>query len=149
MLMPKRVKWRKMQRGKIAGAASRGATVAFGDYGLQCLQAGWIPANVIEAGRVAAEGLIGVAVAGTKGAASDGRVYIRIFPQKSVTSTPEETRMGTGKGEPDYWAAVVRPGTMLFEIGGGVSEAVAKRALNKVAHKLPVRCRFVSRRSQS
>ncbi|MCA9315295.1 MAG: 50S ribosomal protein L16 [Planctomycetes bacterium] len=138
MLMPKRVKWRKMQRGKIAGAASRGATVAFGDYGLQCLQAGWIPANVIEAGRVAAVR-----------AASDGRVYIRIFPQKSVTSTPEETRMGTGKGEPDYWAAVVRPGTMLFEIGGGVSEAVAKRALNKVAHKLPVRCRFVSRRSQS
>ena len=138
MLMPKRVKWRKMQRGKIAGAASRVATVAFGDYGLQCLQAGWIPANVIEAGRVAAVR-----------AASDGRVYIRIFPQKSVTSTPEETRMGTGKGEPDYWAAVVRPGTMLFEIGGGVSEAVAKRALNKVAHKLPVRCRFVSRRSQS
>ncbi len=138
MLMPKRVQWRKMQRGKVRGNASRGATVAFGDFGLQALDHGWIPANVIEAARIAA----------TR-AASDGRVFIRIFPQKSVTSTPEETRMGTGKGEPDYWAAVIRPGTILFEVGGGVSEAVAKRALNKVAHKLPIRCRFVSRRSAS
>jgi large subunit ribosomal protein L16 len=138
MLMPKRVKWRKQQRGKIAGHATRGNTVAFGDFGLQCMQSGWIPSNVIEAGRVAAVR-----------AAGEGRVYIRIFPDKSVTSTPEETRMGTGKGEPDYWAAVVKPGTMLFEIGGGVTEDVAKRALNKVAHKMPLRCRFVSRRSQS
>ena len=138
MLMPKRVKWRKQQRGKIAGNATRGNTVAFGDYGLQVMQHGWIPSNVIEAGRVAAVR-----------AAAEGRVYIRIFPDKSVSSTPEETRMGTGKGEPDYWAAVVKPGTILYEIGGGVTEDVAKRALNKVAHKMPLRCRFVSRRSHS
>ena len=136
MLMPKRVKWRKQQRGKVKGMASRGNTVSFGDYGLQAMEPGWIPANVIEAGRVAA----------VRGA-PDGRVYIRIFPQKSVSSTPEETRMGTGKGEPDYWAAVVRPGTMLYEIGGGVDEDQAKKALNKVAHKMPIRTRFVARRS--
>ena len=138
MLMPKRVKWRKQQRGKVKGVASRGNTVCFGDYGLQAMEPGWIPANVIEAGRVAA----------VRGA-PDGRVYIRIFPQKSVTSTPEETRMGTGKGEPDYWAAVVRPGTMMFEVGGGVSEDIAKKALNKVAHKMPIRTRFVARRTHA
>ena len=138
-LMPRRVKHRKSQRGRIKGNASRGNTVAFGDWGLQSMEPGHIKASTIEACRIAA----------TQYVRGEGKVYIRIFPQKSVTSTPEETRMGTGKGEPDYWAAVVRPGTMLFEIGGGVSEAVAKRALNKVAHKLPVRCRFVSRRSQS
>ncbi|MDA1193609.1 MAG: 50S ribosomal protein L16 [Planctomycetota bacterium] len=132
MLMPKRVKWRKQQRGKIKGNASRGNRVAFGEYGLQAMDLGWIPSNVIEAGRVAA----------VRGA-PDGRVYIRIFPHKSVSSTPEETRMGTGKGEPDYWAAVVKPGTILFEIGGGVDEETAKKALNKVAHKMPIRCRFV------
>ena len=137
MLMPKRVKWRKQQKGKVRGRATRGNRVAFGEYGLQALEHGWIPSNVIEAGRVAA-------VRGS----GDGRVYIRIFPHKSVTSTPEETRMGTGKGEPDYWAAVVRPGTIMFEIGGGVDEATAKRALNKVAHKMPIRCRMVSRKSQ-
>lgn len=135
MLMPKRVKWRKQQRGKVKGHATRGNTVEFGEYGLQAMEAGWIPTNVIEAGRVAA----------VRGA-PDGRIYIRVFPQKSVTSTPEETRMGTGKGEPDYWAAVVRPGTILYEIGGGVAEEVAKKALNKVAHKMPVRTRFVARR---
>jgi large subunit ribosomal protein L16 len=138
MLMPKRVKWRKQQRNKIKGRASQGNTVAFGDYGLQSLELGWIPSNVIEAGRVAA----------VRGA-PDARVYIRIFPHKSVTSTPEETRMGTGKGEPDYWTAVVKPGTILFEVGGGVSEADARRALNKVAHKMPIRTRFVARRSKA
>lgn len=138
MLMPKRIEWRKHQRGRVHGIATRGNEVAFGDYGLQVLQPGWIRANVIEAARVAAVR-----------AAPDGRLYIRIFPQKSVTSTPEETRMGTGKGEPDYWAAVVRPGTILFELGGGVPEAVAKRAFNKVANKLPLRCRFVRRRTHS
>jgi large subunit ribosomal protein L16 len=138
MLMPKRVKWRKQQRGKVKGDATRGNFVAFGDYGLQALESGWIPANVIEAGRVAA----------VRGA-PDARVYIRVFPHKSVSSTPEETRMGTGKGEPDYWTAVIRPGTVLFEIGGGVSEEIARKAMNKVAHKLPIRTRFVARRSKA
>jgi large subunit ribosomal protein L16 len=135
MLMPKRTDWRKHQRGKIKGMATQGNRVSFGDYGLQCLQLGWIPANVIEAARVAAVRAV-----------PEGRVYIRIFPHKSVSSTPEETRMGTGKGEPDYWTAVVKPGTMLFEVGGGVSENDARKALAKVAHKLPLRCRFVKRR---
>jgi large subunit ribosomal protein L16 len=136
-LMPKRVKFRKSQRGRARGVAQRGNTVAFGNYGLQALEAAWIKANVIEAGRVAA----------VRGA-PEGRIYIRIFPHKSVTSTPEETRMGTGKGEPDYWCAVVRPGTMLYEVGGGVSEEVARRTLNKVAHKLPIKTRFVKRRAR-
>ncbi|MDF1700881.1 MAG: 50S ribosomal protein L16 [Planctomycetota bacterium] len=134
MLMPKRVKWRKQQRGRIKGKASRGNKVAFGDYGLQSMELGWIASNVIETGRVAA----------VRGA-PDARVYIRMFPHKSVSSTPEETRMGTGKGEPDYWAAVVKPGTILYEIGGGADEATARKALNKVAHKMPIRCRFVKR----
>jgi large subunit ribosomal protein L16 len=135
-LMPKRVKFRKSQRGKVKGNATRGNTVAFGDFGLQALEPGWIKANVIEAGRVAA----------VRGA-PDGRVYIRIFPHKSVTSTPEETRMGTGKGEPDYWCAVVKPGCVLYEIGGGVPEEVARRTLSRVAHKMPVKTRFVKRRA--
>ena len=136
MLMPKRIKYRKSQRGRVKGRAMRGDKVAFGDYGLQALEPAWIRANVIVAGRVAA-------VRGVP----DGRVYIRIFPQKSVTSTPEETRMGTGKGEPDYWAAVVKPGTILYEVGGGVTEEDARFAMNKVAHKMPIKNRFVKRRS--
>ena len=136
MLMPKRVKWRKQHRGKVKGKAMRGNTVAFGDYGLQALEHAWLAANVIETGRVAA----------VRGA-PDARIYIRVFPHKSVSSTPEETRMGTGKGEPDYWAAVIKPGTILFEVGGGVSELDAKKALNKVAHKMPFRTRFVARRT--
>jgi len=135
MLMPKRVKYRKQMRGRVKGKASRGNTVAFGDYGIQALEPGWIPSNVIETGRVAA----------VRGA-PDARIYIRIFPHKSVSSTPEETRMGTGKGEPDYWAAVVRPDTILDEVGGGVTEEQARKTLNKVAHKMPIRCRFVKRR---
>lgn len=132
--MPKRVKFRKSQRGTIKGVAQRGNDVAFGEWGLQSLMPAWIPANTIEACRVAA----------VRGA-PEGRLYIRIFPHKSVTSTPEETRMGTGKGEPDYWCAVVRPGTVMFELGG-VPEDVARRTFNKVAHKLPVRTRMVRRR---
>lgn len=135
MLMPKRVKWRKQQRGKIKGVATQGNHVAFGEYGLQILQLGWIPANVIEAARVAAVRAV-----------PEARIYIRIFPHKPVTSTPEETRMGTGKGEPDYWTAVVKPGVVAFEVGGGVTELEARRAMAKVAHKLPLRCRFVKRR---
>lgn len=133
--MPKRVKFRKSQRGRIRGVAQRGNEVAFGDFGLQSLAPGWIRANVIEACRVAA----------VRGA-PEGRLFIRIFPHKSVTSTPEETRMGTGKGEPDYWCAVVRPGTVMFEIGG-VPEDVARKTLNHVSHKLPVKTRLVRRRT--
>ena len=132
--MPKRVKFRKSQRGVIRGVAQRGNQVSFGEWGLQSLSGGWIKANVIEACRVAA----------VRGA-PDGRLYIRIFPHKSVTSTPEETRMGTGKGEPDYWCAVVRPGTVMFELGG-VPEETARATFNKVSHKLPIRTRLVRRR---
>ena len=135
MLLPKRVKHRKTQRGKVKGNACRGNFVAFGDYGLQALEPAWIRANVIEAGRVAAVR-----------SADEARVYIRIFPQKSITSTPVETRMGTGKGEPDYWAAVVKPGTILYEVGSGISEEQARKAMNKVAHKMPIKTRFVKRR---
>lgn len=132
--MPKRVKFRKSQRGKIRGVAQRGNQVSFGEFGLQSLTPAWIPANVIEACRVAA----------VRGA-PEGRLFIRIFPHKSVTSTPEETRMGTGKGEPDYWCAVVKPGTVMFELGG-VDETTARTTFNHVAHKLPIKVRMVRRR---
>ena len=134
-LMPKRVKFRKFQRGKIKGKATKGNTVAFGEFGLQSLGIAWITAQQIEAGRVAATHFLH----------REGRVYVRIFPHKSVSAKPLETRMGKGKGEPDAWVACVKPGTMLFEIAG-VSEDVAKRALRRVAHKMPVRCRFLHRR---
>ena len=134
--MPKRFKHRKVQKGKIRGNATRGNTVAFGDFGLQATQPGWITARVLEAGRVAANR-----------AAPGCRVTIRIFPQKPITSIPAETRMGKGKGEPEYWAAVVKPGTVMFEIGG-VDAARAKLAMNRVAHKMPVRCRLVARRAR-
>jgi len=134
-LMPKRVKWRKSQRGKIRGRAARGNRVVFGEYGLQVLHSGWITARQIEAGRVAATHFLH----------REGRVYVRIFPQKPVSSKPLETRMGKGKGDPEFWVACVREGSMLFEIGG-VEEDVARAALMRVAHKMPYRCRFVKRR---
>ena len=134
-MMPKRVKFRKSQKGRVKGNATRGNYVAFGDYGLQSLEPGRISAETIEAGRV-------VASQAVKGG---GKLYIRIFPHKSVTSIPAETRMGKGKGEVEYWAAVVKPGTVLFEITG-VSEDVARAALARVAHKMPVACRFIARR---
>jgi len=134
-LMPKRVKWRKYQRGKIRGKATRGNYVAFGDFALQALACGKISGRQLEAGRVAATHFLH----------REGKVYIRVFPHKSVSSKPLETRMGKGKGEPDYWVAQVKPGTVLYEIGG-VPENVAKQALARVAHKMPVRCRFVLRR---
>ena len=136
-LMPKRVKHRKQQRGRAKGHATRGNYVVYGDYGLQSLDLGWISARQIEAGRVAATHFLH----------GEGQVYIRIFPDKPVTSKPAETRMGKGKGEPDYYAAVVRPGTILFEIGG-VPEDFAKQALNRIAHKLPVKARMVQRRQK-
>ena len=134
MLMPKRTKWRKQMRGRIRGEATRGNEVAFGEYGLQALEPGWVSARVIEAGRIAA---------GRN--APEGKVWIRIFPHKSISKKPAETRQGKGKGDVDYWAAVVKPGTILYEIDG-VDEAIAKRAFNRVAHKLPVKVRMVRRR---
>lgn len=134
-LMPKRVKYRKSMRGKSKGNATRGNYVAFGEYGLQALETAWITGRQIEAGRVAA----------THYLRREGKVYIRIFPHKSYTSKPLEVRMGKGKGEVEGWVAVVKPGTVLYEIGG-VEEDVAKAALVRVAHKMPIRCRYVTRR---
>ncbi|GAB6164801.1 50S ribosomal protein L16 [Thermostilla marina] len=133
-LMPKRVKHRKSQRGRIKGKATRGNRVIFGEYGLQAVQGGWISAATIEAGRIAAQQYV----------RGEGRLYIRIFPDKPVTSIPLETRMGKGKGEPDYWAAVVKPGTILYEVGG-LTEEAAKICFARLAHKMPVRVRFVKR----
>jgi large subunit ribosomal protein L16 len=135
-LMPKRVKHRKSQRGRIKGKATRGNRVVFGEYGLQTMQGGWLSAQTIEAGRVAASQIL----------RNEGRLYIRVFPHKSITSIPLETRMGKGKGEPEYWAAVVRPGTVLYELGG-VSEEAARMCFSRLAHKMPVRVRFIRRRA--
>ena len=135
-LMPKRVKHRKSQRGRIRGDATRGNRVVFGDFGLQAKQVGSLSAQTIEAGRIAAAQYL----------RSEGRLFIRVFPHKSISSIPLETRMGKGKGEPEYWAAVLKPGTVLFEIGG-VSEEAARICLRRVAHKMPVACRFLKRRS--
>ena len=135
-LMPKRVKFRKSQRGKVKGNALRGNKVVFGDYGLQSMELGWINARQIEAGRISAAHFL-------KG---EGRVYVRLFPHKSVTSTPQETRMGKGKGEPEFYAAVVKPGTVLYEITG-VSETIAKQVMNRISHKMPVRAKFVERKA--
>ncbi len=134
-LMPKRVKHRKEQRRVVKGKATRGNTVAFGEYGLQALELAWITARQIEAGRVAS----------THFMAGEGKLWIRIFPHKPVTSKPAETRMGKGRGEVEYWVAPVKPGTVLYEIGG-LPEEVAKEALIRTAHKLPIRVRFITRR---
>jgi large subunit ribosomal protein L16 len=134
-MMPARVKYRKHHRGKVRGNATRGNTVAYGEFGLQVLTGGWITARQIEAGRMSATHFLH----------RQGRVFIRIFPQKSVSSKPLETRMGKGKGEPDHWVAVVKPGSVIYEIGG-VEENVARQALARVAMKMPYRCRFVRRR---
>ena len=134
-MMPKRVKYRKSQRGKMKGNAGRGNYVAFGDYGLQALGTAWISGKHMEAGRVAATHFLH----------REGKVYVRMFPHKPVSSKPLETRMGKGKGETDRWVARVKPGLVMFEIGG-VAEDVAKQALVRVAHKMPIKCRFVKRR---
>ena len=133
--MPKRVKFRKSQRGRIRGKATRGNTVSFGDYGLQALGHSWITARQIEAGRVAATHFLH----------REGRVFVRIFPHKPVSAKPLEVRMGKGKSDPAFWVACVREGLLLYEIGG-VEEDVARGALLRVAHKMPFRCRFVRRR---
>ena len=134
-LMPKRVKHRKSQRGRIRGNATRGNRVVFGEFGLQAMEGGWVSAATIEAGRIAAQQYI----------RGEGKLYIRIFPHKSVTSIPLETRMGKGNGEPDYWAATVRPGTVLYELAG-VTEEAAKICFARLAHKMPVRVRMVKRK---
>ncbi len=134
-LMPKRVKYRKNQRGVVRGNATRGNYVAYGDFGLQVLEGGWLSAECIESARVTM----------TRFVSGEGRYYLRVFPHKSVTAIPAETRMGKGKGEPEYWCAVVKPGTVLFELGG-IPEQTAKDCLARVAYKMPFKCRFVARR---
>jgi len=133
--MPKRVKYRKTQRGIVRGTAQRGNTVSYGEFGLQSLEGGWLSAEAIEAGRITAAHAV----------RGEGRLFIRVFPHKSVTAIPAETRMGKGKGEPEFWAAVIKPGMILFEISG-IPEAAARDCLAKVAYKMPFRCRFVTRR---
>ena len=133
-LMPRKVKYRKSQRGSRAGTAQRGNKVSFGEYGLQSLGRGWVPSNQIEACRVAINRYL----------KRKGKVWIRIFPHKPTTSRPPETRMGKGKGAPEHWVAVVRPGVMMFEVAG-VSETLAREALRRAANKLGIRCRFVKR----
>lgn len=134
MLMPKRVKHRKMMRGRMTGKASRGTTVVFGDYGIQALEPAWINSRQIEASRRAI----------TNAIRRGGKVWIRIFPDKPVTQKPAETRMGSGKGNPEFWVAVVKPGRILFELGG-VREDLAEDALMRAIHKLPIKCRIVAR----
>jgi large subunit ribosomal protein L16 len=134
-LMPKRVKHRKSQRGRIRGNATRGNFVAFGEFGLQALEPAWLTARQIEAARVAATHFLH----------REGKLFMRIFPHKPIAAKPLETRMGKGKGETEYWAAVIKPGMVLYELGG-VPEDVAKQAFNRAARKLPIRTRFVLRR---
>ena len=134
MLMPKRAKYRKVQRGRMTGAASRGNKVSYGDYGIQALEPGWITGNQIEAARIAM----------TRYTKRGGKVWIKIFPDKPITQQPAETRMGKGKGSPEYWVAVVKPGRVMFEIGG-VSEEVAREALRLASHKLPIKTKMVKK----
>ena len=134
MLLPKRVKYRRVHRGRMKGKATRGNTVNYGEFGLQALEPAWITSNQIEAARIAM----------TRYTKRGGKVWIKIFPHKPITEKPAETRMGSGKGSPEYWVAVVKPGRVMFEIAG-VSEEVAREALRLASHKLPVRCKFVKR----
>ena len=134
MLLPKRVKYRRGHRGRMTGKAMRGSTVSQGDFGIVALEPSWITSNQIEAARIAM----------TRYIKRGGKVWIKIFPDKPVTEKPAETRMGSGKGSPEYWVAVVKPGRVLFEIAD-VSEETAREALRLAAHKLPVKCKFVKR----
>jgi len=137
MLMPKKVKYRKQQRGRMKGKAWRGHTVAFGDYGLKAMEPAWLTDRQIEAARVAI----------TRFIKRSGRIWIRVFPDKPVTKKPQETRMGKGKGNPEYWVAVVRPGRILYEMEG-VPEEVAREAMRLAGHKLPIRTKFTARFEQ-
>lgn len=137
MLMPKRVKRRKVHRGRMTGKATRGNVVSNGEFGIQALEPAWITSNQIEAARIAM----------TRFIKRGGKVWIKIFPDKPVTKKPAETRMGSGKGSPEYWVAVVKPGRVLFEIAG-VPEEAAREALRLAMHKLPVKCKFVTRETE-
>ena len=134
MLLPKRVKYRRVQRGRLKGKALRGNTVTYGDFGLQALEPAWVTSNQIEAARIAM----------TRYIKRGGQVWIKIFPDKPVTEKPAETRMGSGKGSPEYWVSVVKPGRVMFEIAG-VSEEVAREALRLASHKLPIKCKIAKR----
>ena len=134
MLSPKRVKYRRVMRGRMTGKALRGNKVTYGDFGLQSLEPCWITANQIEAARIAM----------TRYIKRGGKVWIKIFPDKPVTEKPAETRMGSGKGSPEYWVAVVKPGRIMFEIGG-INEEVAREALRLAIHKLPIKCKIVAK----
>ena len=137
MLMPRKVRHRKQQRGRLSGKAKGGTAVTFGDYGVQALEPGWITARQIEAARIAM----------TRHVKRGGKVWIRIFPDKPVTAKPAETRMGSGKGNPEHWVAVVKPGRVLFELAG-VGEDLARAAMERAIQKLPIKARFVVRRDQ-
>ena len=138
MLMPKRVKYRRVQRGRLKGKATRGNALAYGDFGLVATEPAWIKSNQIEAARIAM----------TRYIRRGGQVWIKIFPDKPVTSKPAETRMGSGKGSPDYWVAVVKPGRVMFEIAG-VSEEVAREALRLASHKLPIKTKVVTKGTET
>lgn len=137
MLMPKRVKRRKQFRGRLKGKAMRGNKITYGDFGIVAMEPSWITSNQIEAARIAM----------TRFVKRGGKVWIKIFPDKPVTAKPAETRMGSGKGSPEYWVAVVKPGRVMFELGG-VSEEIAREALRLATHKLPIKCKIVSRADQ-
>ena len=137
MLMPKRVKFRRVQRGRLKGKASRGTTISNGQYGLVALEPAWITSNQIEAARIAM----------TRYIRRGGQVWIKIFPDKPITEKPAETRMGSGKGSPEYWVAVVKPGRIMFEMDG-VAEDVAREAMRLAMHKLPVKCKFISKNTE-
>ncbi len=134
MLLPKRVKYRRVMRGRMTGKATRGNKVSYGDFGIQAVEPGWITSNQIEAARIAM----------TRYTKRGGKVWIKIFPDKPVTEKPAETRMGSGKGSPEYWVAVVKPGRVMFEIGG-ISEEIAREALRLAIHKLPIKCKIVAK----
>lgn len=137
MLLPKRVKHRKQHRGRMTGVATRGNKVTYGEFGLQTTEPAWITAAQIEAARIAM----------TRYTRRGGQVWIKIFPDKPITEKPAETRMGSGKGSPEYWVAVVKPGRVMFEIGG-VSEEIAREAMRLAAHKLPIKCKFVKKETE-
>ena len=137
MLLPKRVKYRRVHRGRLKGKAYRGNKVTYGDYGLQALEPSWITSNQIESARIAM----------TRYIKRGGQVWIKIFPDKPITEKPAETRMGSGKGSPEYWVAVVKPGRVLFEIKG-VPEETAREAMRLAMHKLPIKCKFVTKADQ-
>ena len=137
MLLPKRVKYRRVHRGRLTGKALRGNKVTYGDFGLVAMEPSWITANQIEAARIAM----------TRYIKRGGQVWIKIFPDKPITEKPAETRMGSGKGSPEYWVAVVKPGRVMFEIGG-VDENLAREAMRLAANKLPIKCKFVTKKEQ-